>query len=414
MTELSQLNDWLSNNAVLDTWVKIALLFVAALLANFIVKRVLLAGIVRLLALTKASNIVRLLEIHVVARLANVVPALVIAAGIRLVPYLPEAVPVIILNVCHAFIVVTIARALSGLLTVVNQLYEQQDDARERPIKGFVQVAKIAIYVIASILMVAVLIDRSPVILLSGLGAMAAVLLLVFQDTLLSLVASVQISSNDIIRVGDWVEMPNLSADGDVIDIALHTVKVQNWDKTITFIPTKRFISDPFKNWRGMQQSGGRRIKRSLLIDQQSVHFLTADERQQLYRFHLLGDYLDSKQAEIDAWNQQLLDAGKEPVNTRRISNIGTFRAYVHQYLKNHPKVHQQMTLMVRQLQPTSDGLPLEVYCFTNTTVWADYESVQADIFDHLLSIAGEFGLRVFQHPSGSDMHGLFQQLRSD
>jgi miniconductance mechanosensitive channel len=226
VTELSQLNDWLSNNAVLDTAVKISLLLVAALLANFIVKRVLLAGVVRLLALTTASNIVRLLETHVVARLANVVPALVIAFGIRLVPYLPEAVPVIVLNVCHAFIVITIARALSGLLTVANQLYELQDNARERPIKGFIQVAKIAIYVIASILMVAILIDRSPVILLSGLGAMAAVLLLVFQDTLLSLVASVQISSNDIIRVGDWIEMPNLSADGDVIDIALHTVQV--------------------------------------------------------------------------------------------------------------------------------------------------------------------------------------------
>ncbi len=356
----------------------------------------------------------QLLEAHVVARLANVVPALVIAYGIDSVPHLPEVLPIIVQNVCNAFIVVTIARALSGILTVANHLYELQDDARERPIKGFVQVAKIAIYGVATILMVAVLIDRSPVILLSGLGAMAAVLLLVFQDTLLSLVASVQISSNDIIRVGDWVEMPNLNADGDVVDIALHTIKVQNWDKTITFIPTKRFISDPFKNWRGMQEAGGRRIKRSLQIDQQSIHFLSDDERQQLYRFRLLRDYLDNKQAEIDAWNQQLEEAGKEPVNTRRISNIGTFRAYVYQYLKNHPKVHQQMTLMVRQLQPTSDGLPLEVYCFTNTTAWAEYESIQADIFDHLLAIAGEFGLRVFQHPSGNDMRGMFQQMPSN
>jgi miniconductance mechanosensitive channel len=409
VSELDQLNDWLSFNPTLDTWIKIGVLLLAAWIANFVVKKVLLKGVVRLLALANASTVVRLLETLVVSRLANVVPALVIAFGIDWVPHLPDSVPIIALNVCNAFIVVTIARALSGLLTVVNQLYELQDSARERPIKGFVQVAKIAIYVVATILMVAVLIDRSPVILLSGLGAMAAVLLLVFQDTLLSLVASVQISSNDIVRVGDWVEMPNLSADGDVIDIALHTVKVQNWDKTITFIPTKRFITDPFKNWRGMQESGGRRIKRSLLVDQQSIHFLSADEWQQLYRFRLLRDYLDSKQAEIDAWNQKLEEAGKEPVNTRRISNIGTFRAYIDQYLRNHPKVHQQMTLMVRQLQPTSDGLPLEVYCFTNTTVWTEYESAQSDIFDHLLSIAGEFGLRVFQHPSGADMRGLLQ-----
>lgn len=414
MTELNQFNDWLSANPNLDTWVKLALLLLAAWIANFVVKKVLLKGMVRLLSLTNASSIVQLLETHVVARLANVVPALVIAYGVDGVPHLPEVLPIIVHNVCNAFIVVTIARALSGVLTVANRMYELQDDARERPIKGFVQVAKIAIYGVATILMVAVLIDRSPVILLSGLGAMAAVLLLVFQDTLLSLVASVQISSNDIIRVGDWVEMPNLNADGDVVDIALHTIKVQNWDKTITFIPTKRFISDPFKNWRGMQESGGRRIKRSLLIDQQSIHFLSDDERQQLYRFRLLRDYLDSKQQEIDAWNQQLEEAGKEPVNTRRISNIGTFRAYVHQYLKNHPKVHQQMTLMVRQLQPTSDGLPLEVYCFTNTTVWGEYESAQSDIFDHLLSIAGEFGLRVFQHPSGADMRGMLQQLPSN
>lgn len=414
MTEINQLNDWLSFNPSLDTWVKLGLLLVAAWVANFVIKKVLLKGVVRLLALANASKVVRLLETHVVARLANVIPALVIAFGIDYVPHLPEALPIIVLNVCSAFIVVTVARALSGVLTVFNQLYELQDDARERPIKGFIQVAKIAIYLVATILMVAVLIDRSPVILLSGLGAMAAVLLLVFQDTLLSLVASVQISSNDIIRVGDWVEMPNLNADGDVVDIALHTVKVQNWDKTITFIPTKRFISDPFKNWRGMQESGGRRIKRSLLIDQQSIHFLSADERQQLYRFRLLRDYLDSKQKEIDTWNQQLEEAGKEPVNTRRISNIGTFRAYIQQYLKNHPKVHQQMTLMVRQLQPTADGLPLEIYCFTNTTVWVEYESAQSDIFDHLLSIAGEFGLRVFQHPSGADMRGLFQQLPSN
>jgi miniconductance mechanosensitive channel len=414
VTEIGQFNDWLSFNPVIDTWIKVGVLLLAAWIANFIVKKVLLKGVVRLLALANASTVVRLLETHVVTRLANVVPALVIAFGIEFVPHLPDALPIIVLNVCNAFIVVTIARAISGLLTVINQLYELQDDARERPIKGFVQVAKIAIYVVATILMVAVLIDRSPVILLSGLGAMAAVLLLVFQDTLLSLVASVQISSNDIVRVGDWVEMPNLSADGDVIDIALHTVKVQNWDKTITFIPTKRFITDPFKNWRGMQESGGRRIKRSLLIDQQSIHFLSEDERQQLYRFRLLRDYLDSKQAEIDTWNQQLEEAGKEPVNTRRISNIGTFRAYIHQYLKNHPKVHQQMTLMVRQLQPTSDGLPLEVYCFTNTTVWGEYESAQSDIFDHLLSIAGEFGLRLFQHPSGADMRGLFQPSSVD
>ena len=261
--------------------------------------------------------------------------------------------------------------------------------------------------------MVAALIDRSPLILLSGLGAMAAVLMLIFQDTLLSLVASVQISSSDIIRVGDWIEMPQLNADGDVIDIALHTVKVQNFDKTITTIPTKRFISDPFKNWRGMQESGGRRIKRCLYLDQTSVRFLSPDEIARLQRFLLLGQYLSSKQSELLSWNTELAEAAQEPANTRRVTNIGTFRAYVELYLRQHRGINQNMTLLVRQLQPTADGLPLELYCFTNTVAWAAYEGYQSDIFDHLLAILPEFGLRVFQHPSGADMRELRPNLHA-
>jgi miniconductance mechanosensitive channel len=271
-------------------------------------------------------------------------------------------------------------------------------------VKGYVQVVQIVVYLLAAILMVAALIDRSPLILLSGLGAMAAVLILIFQDTLLSLVASVQISSSDIVRVGDWVEMPQLNADGDVIDIALHTVKIQNFDKTITTVPTKRFISDPFKNWRGMRESGGRRIMRHMLLDQHSLHFLSAEEVESLRRFRLLGEYLAQKEVEIREWNKALEAQGNDPVNSRRITNIGTFRAYVERYLRTHKGVHQDMPLVVRQLTPTSDGLPLEIYCFTNTVVWADYEGIQADIFDHLLAILPEFGLRVFQHPSGADM----------
>ncbi|MDT4852653.1 Miniconductance mechanosensitive channel YbdG [compost metagenome] len=310
-------------------------------------------------------------------------------------------------NVCSAFIVLTIALAISGVLSLVNLIYQRRPDANLKPIKGYVQVVKILVFAIAAILMVATLIDRSPLILLSGLGAMAAVLMLIFQDTLLSLVASVQISSSDIVRVGDWIEMPQSNADGDVIDIALHTVKVQNWDKTITSIPTKRFISDPFKNWRGMQESGGRRIKRSLYLDQTSIGFLNQDEISRLQRFKLLGQYLASKQSELLSWNSALAEDGQEPANTRRVTNIGTFRAYVEHYLRQHPGIHQGMTQLVRQLSPTADGLPLELYCFTNSIAWGRYESIQADIFDHLLAILPEFGLRVFQHPSGADMREL-------
>ena len=412
--QFQQWQQWLSEHPDTDTIVKLVLLLAGAWLANFIVKKVLMRGAMTALSYTPAGKDRQLFERNIIARLANVVPALVISYGISAVPGLQEEVAIVVTNVCNAFVVLTIGRALSGILTVVNTVYERQPDAHEKPIKGYIQVVKIGIYAVVTILIVAALIDRSPIILLSGLGAMAAVLMLVFQDTLLSLVASVQITSNDIIRVGDWVEMPNLSVDGDVIDIALHTVKVQNWDKTISTIPTKRFISDPFKNWRGMQESGGRRIKRSLMLDQNSVHFLSEEERDELRRFRLLKDYLSTKQKEIDDWNQQLKDEGKEPVNTRRISNLGTFRAYVLQYLKNHPRVHQEMTLMVRHLNPTADGLPLEVYCFTATTEWVEYEGIQSDIFDHLISILPEFGLRVFQHPSGVDMREMVTQIKQN
>ncbi|WP_019341041.1 mechanosensitive ion channel family protein [Stutzerimonas stutzeri] len=392
---------WLSEHAELQTLVASAALIFAAWLANWVVKRILVRGLYKVLRSTRETE---LQDFGIIRRLSNIVPALVLSIGVNAVPGLPEAAVTVVRNVCGGFIVLTIALALGALLDIINMMYQRRADAHVHPIKGYLQVVKIVLYAVATILIIATLIDRSPLILLSGLGAMAAVLMLIFQDTILSLVASVQITSNDLIRVGDWVEMPQLNVDGDVIDIALHTVKVQNWDKTISNIPTKRFISDSFKNWRGMQESGGRRVKRSLFLDQQSVHFLNGEECEHLHRFNLLDDYLTEKRRDIDAWNANLKERGKEPVNTRRITNIGSFRAYVERYLRSHSGIHQGMTLMVRQLSPTADGLPLEIYCFTNTVAWTQYEAIQSDIFDHLLAILPEFGLRVFQHPSGGDM----------
>ncbi|HAS15087.1 MAG TPA: mechanosensitive ion channel protein MscS, partial [Idiomarina abyssalis] len=233
----------------------------------------------------------------------------------------------------------------------------------------------------------------------------------VFQDTILSLVASIQLSSNDMIRVGDWIEMPQLNADGDVIDIALHTVRVQNWDKTITNIPTKRLISESFKNWRGMQESGGRRIKRALYIDQNSIHFLSDEQKKKLKRFSLLNDYLEQKEKDISEWNSSLEQTGADPINGRQVTNIGTFRAYVKQYLSNRPDVHKGLTLMVRQLSPGPQGLPIEIYCFSNDTAWETYEGIQSDIFDHLFAILPQFDLQVFQETSGQDVRTAVQQL---
>lgn len=401
---------WLRTHPELQTLLACAALVFAAWLSNWIVKRILVRGLYSLL---RHARDAQLQDFGVIKRLSNIVPALVLSIGINAVPGLPEAAVTVVKNVCGGFIVLTIALAVAAVLDIINLLYQRRADAYLHPIKGYLQVVKIVIYAIATILIIATLIDRSPLILLSGLGAMAAVLMLIFQDTLLSLVASVQITSNDLIRVGDWVEMPQLNADGDVIDIALHTVKIQNWDKTITSIPTKRFITDSFKNWRGMQESGGRRIKRAIYLDQQSVHFLDADERKHLHRFSLLEEYLTDKRKEIDAWNEKLAERGQEPVNTRRVTNIGTFRAYVERYLRSHPGIHQNMTLIVRQLALTADGLPLEIYCFTNTVGWVQYEAIQSDIFDHLLAILPEFGLRVFQHPSGADMRSWCEGLQT-
>ncbi|MDP1674505.1 MAG: mechanosensitive ion channel, partial [Burkholderiales bacterium] len=301
--------------------VALLLLLTAAWLSNWIAKRILVRGAYRVLRATPLGADDGLSRHDVIRRLSNVVPAVVLSAGVAVVPDLPAALVTVVQNVCGAFVVLTLALAIGAALDVTNDLYRRRPDAASKPIKGYLQVVKLVIYVLATVLIIATLIDRSPLILLSGLGAMGAVLMLVFQDTLLSLVASVQISSNDMVRVGDWIEMPQLNADGDVIDIALHTVKVQNWDKTITTIPTKRLITESFKNWRGMSESGGRRIQRSLLIDQNSVRFFSAAERECLHRFALLREHLEEKEREIGEWNARLEAQGRDPVNARRLTN---------------------------------------------------------------------------------------------
>ena len=380
-----------------------ACLALVAWLANWLTRSVLIRALRRFTEMFAGDAAETLTRRPIADRLANAVPAIVILIGIPFVPYLPEAVADVVARLAQVFIVVAVVRAASAALDVCNDVYMRRPDALRKPIKGYLQLVKILLYVVVALIVLGIFLDRDIFTLLAGLGAMAAVLMLVFQNTILSLVASVQVSSLDMVRIGDWIEMPALNADGDVIDITLHTIKVQNWDKTITTIPTQRLITDTFRNWRGMQESGGRRIKRAILVDQTSVKFLTAEERENMRRFYLLGDYLERKRAELDEWNAQLAEHGKEPVNTRRVTNLGTFRAYVQQYLKRHPHINQGMTQLVRQLAPTPEGIPLEIYCFTASVKWADYESTQSDIFDHLLAILPEFGLRVFQQPSGAD-----------
>ena len=337
-------------------------------------------------------------------RLAQMTPSLVIQFGLHLVPGLSKTSLIFLGNVALAFTILFLMLSVSALLSALLDIYARTEHARTRSIKGYVQLTKMVLYVFGAIIIVATLIDRSPLLLLSGLGAMSAVILLVYKDTLLSFVASVQLTSNDMLRVGDWIEMPQVGADGDVVDITLHTVKVQNFDKTIVSIPTWRLMSESFKNWRGMQQSGGRRIKRSLFIDASGVRFVRDDEELKLSQVHLLTDYIGRKQAELKAWNEAQGNVAAMSANRRRMTNIGTFRAYALAYLKSHPEVQPSMTCMVRQMQTTAQGIPLEIYCFTRTTAWADYERIQGDIFDYLLAVLPEFGLSLYQQPSGGDL----------
>jgi len=382
------------------------LLALAALAVNFLLKKVILRAAAPFLdKKTDTSD-------KAIAWLATVIPLLIVSRGINFVPNLQENARLVVTNVAQGLIVLSIAMAIVKALTYANEVYERRPISKNRPIKGYLQVLKIVVLCGAAIIVISVLIGESPIVLLGGLGAMAAVVLLVFKDTILSLVASVQLSSNDMLRVGDWIQMPSMNADGDVIDIALHTVKVQNFDKTITTIPTHRLISDAFINWRGMKDAGGRRIKRAVHLDQNTIRFLDDDEIARLSRFRLIKPYLDAKRAELDEWNARTLSEGDDLVNARRITNIGTLRAYAVAYMKDHPRVRDKgFTLMARQLAPTPQGVPLELYCFAATTEWPVYEGIQSDIFDHILAIIPEFGLRVFQEPSGRDLAEGLQRL---
>lgn len=390
----------------IDTAFWLAALTVAAVVVNFVVPVALVKLLHRVIGRVQFLQGPEVVRSGVIARLANAAPAIVVYAGIVAVPGLPAALSTVVRNVANAVIILCMAMAIAAALDLFHTIWRRREGDTGRSIKGYVQVTTIIVYIVAALLMLAAVIDRSPLILLSGLGALTAVLILVFQDTLLSLVAAVQISSTDMLKVGDWIEMPAQNANGDVLEIALHTVKVQNFDKTITTVPIRSLVTQPFKNYRAMRETGGRRIKRSLHIDQSTIRYLTEDELQHLAKMKPLKSYIERKSRELAEWNAQLGPA-EAGLNRRRLTNIGTFRAYVESYLKAHPNLRLDLTMIVRQLEPGPEGLPIEVYAFTNTVVWVDYEAIQSDIFDHLYGVLPEFGLSVFQTPAGRDLARL-------
>lgn len=383
----------------------IAILIFFAVLANFIAKQIVVRGVRKAISKLKFINQSLFAQHSVIRRISNIVPAIVIMNGISSVPHLSSKMITLVQMGAQAFIFLTIALAISEFLNIFNLAYQRNPNSKNKPIKGYLQLIKLMIFIVCALMVLGTFLKKDVFTLLAGFGAMATVLMLVFQNTILSLVASVQISSYNMVRIGDWIEMPSLNADGDVIDMSLHTVTVQNFDKTFTTIPTNKLITDTFKNWRGMSESGCRRIKRSLFIDQSSIHFMSEKEQDKLKSFILLNQYLDLKKSEITSFNEQL--SNQSVYNQRRLTNLGTFRAYIEFYLKQHSGIAQNQSLIVRQLQPTSEGIPLEIYAFTNTTAWNAYEAIQSDIFDHLLAITPEFGLKIYQAPSGTDMKSL-------
>ena len=388
-------------------------LVLLSLLTFYIARRILLTLIHRATSKSKTNWDDILAEQKFFKLLAYLVPSYIIYefTPVILDPY-PNTVS-IIETVLTVYMILVVMLAFNAFLNALAIIYQDFQVAKTRPIKGYVQVAKIVVYVIGIIVIISSLFGKNPLGIIGGLGAFSAVLLHVFKDPIMGFVAGIQLSANNMLVPGDWITMPKYNADGTVIDVALTTVKVQNWDKTISTIPTYSLISDSFKNWRGMEESGGRRIKRSINIDMKSVKFCTPEMLDKFSRIQYVKDYIDLKEQELTAFNEANKIDNSILVNGRRQTNIGVFRAYLNAYLHNHPAIHEGLTFLIRQLQPSEKGLPIEIYVFSKIQEWSKYEDLQSDIFDHILAVIPEFDLRVYQSPSGDDFQKAFSPMGS-
>ncbi len=376
-------------------------LFLICFSGNFVTRTFIVRGIQKFIKNSKNDWDDILIEKKVFNSLSTLVPLILIQyLSVPLLSNFTWLIPFVYIAV-KVSLVLVVTSVLMKALKALEEVSKKIPSFKDKPIVSYIQLASIMIYVVTAILIIATILDKDPLALLGALGALTAVLMLVFKDTILGLVASIQISSNDMVRVGDWVSMPKYGTDGDVLAITLNTVKIQNWDKTISTIPTYAFISDSFKNWRGMTDSKGRRIKRSLNIDMTSIKFCTDEEITQYKGVEMLKDYIEARQNEIATHNEVNGHDKSSLVNGRNLTNIGLFREYAHQYLSANENLRSDLTLMVRQLEPTENGLPIEVYCFSNNIQWVEYERIQADIFDHLLSSLPNFNLDIFQNPTG-------------
>lgn len=399
---LESIEKYLTEYPMLSTVLQILGVILLAVISYFITKKVIIRILQSVVRRTKTKYDDILLNETILRRASYLAPLIVVYRFSYIITTAHEFVSVLTEAATILLIIITIGT----FLTAVNEAYDVATN-RERPIKGYIQVIKIILYIIGGIFIIGLLTGRDLIELLAGIGALTAVLILVFKDTILSFIASIQITSYGLIKLGDWIEVPSYGADGDVIDIALHTVKVRNFDKTITTVPTYKLIEGSFKNWRGMQETGGRRIKRAVHIDLSSIKFVDENMLKRFQKFQLLKDYIQQKVDEIQKDNETKKVDTSELINGRRMTNIGTFRAYIKAYLKSRSDIHPDLTFLVRQLPSGPTGIPIEIYIFTKTTNWVEYEEIQADIFDHLLAVVPLFDLQVFQSPSSSDIQKL-------
>jgi miniconductance mechanosensitive channel len=400
----AHLKDWLINQGITENFaiilqsaIAVVVVLILAWLSDVISRKVLITIITKLVRKTKTHWDDILLERNVFNKLSHFAPAIIINFSAGMIYH--EPTEQFIQHATHVYMIILTLVLIDSFFNATNDIYNTLPVSKNRPIKGYIQIVKIFFYSLGCISIIAIFINESPKQILTAMGAFAAVLILVFKDTILGFVASIQLSANKMVNIGDWISMPSKNADGTVIDISLNTVKVQNWDKTISTIPTYALVSESFNNWKGMEDSGGRRIKRHLNIDVKSIHFLDDDEIEMAQKVKLITNYIQDKKEEIKKANPE----NEIPVNQKRLTNIGTFRKYIEAYLEDHPKIHNDMTFLVRQLQPSEKGLPIEIYVFSNDQEWANYEAIQSDIFDHILAIVPEFNLKIFQNPTGDD-----------
>jgi len=389
----------------------VAITILIGFILDRIVREVLLGLFERIAKKSKNDWDDLLIEKKVFSALAHLVPILFI---FYIMPIIFEDYPTWhdgFVKISRLFLTIFAMVIIFRVLDVIKALVERLNSFKDKPMDSYFQLAKIIIGIILGILALSILANKSIGYFLGAFGAMTAVILLVFRDTILGFIASIQLSANDMVRVGDWVQMEKYGADGDVLQINLTTVKVQNWDKTITTVPTYSFISDSFKNWRGMQETGARRIARSIHINQQSVKFCSSEMLERFKKIHILKGYVEGKEGEIKEYNESQNVDTSHVSNGRRMTNLGTFRAYLVKYLQNHPKIDQDLTLLVRQLPPDEHGIPIQIYCFCKDIAWVNYEEVQSSIFDHTLAVVPQFDLEIFQSPSGTDVRRISEQL---